>query len=77
MFIEFFEFVMVKSYLEAICESIGSIMNMACGSGRVLYPENYAKEIFLRFNLPPMHILNEKFIPELMNTELVRKRFFR
>ena len=63
MFIEFFEFVMVKSYSEAICESIGSMMNMACGSGRVLYPDNYAKEIFLRFNLPPMHIFNEKFIP--------------
>ena len=77
MFIEFFEFVMVKSYSEAICESIGSMMNMACGSGRVLYPDNYAKEIFLRFNLPPMHILYEKFIPELVNNELVRKRFFR
>ena len=32
-FIDFFEFVMVKSYSEAICESIGSIMNMACGTG--------------------------------------------
>ena len=48
-FIEFFDHLMVKSYSEAICESIGSIMNIACGTRRVLYPDNYAKEIFLRF----------------------------
>ena len=75
--IDFFEFVMVKSYSEAICESIGSIMNMACGMGRVLYPENYVNEIYLRFNLPPLHNLQESFIPQLVNSELAKKRFFR
>ena len=30
-FIEFFEFLQIKSYSEAICESVGSIMNMATG----------------------------------------------
>ena len=75
--IDFFEFVMVKSYSEAICESIGSIMNMACGTGRVLYPENYANEIYLRFNPPPLHNLQESFIPQLVNSELAKKRFFR
>ena len=76
-FIEFFEHVMVKSYSEAICESIGSTMNIACGTGRVLYPDNYAKEIFLRFNLPPLHTLSENLIPELVKNELDRERFFR
>lgn len=76
-FIDFFEHLMVKSYSEAICESIGSIMNIACGTGRVLYPDNYAKEIFLRFNLPPMHELSKNFIPELVKNELSRKRFYR
>ena len=52
-------------------------MNMACGTGRVLHPENYAKEIYLRFNLPPLHTLKEKFIPEIVKSELRQKRFFR
>ena len=76
-FFDFFEFVMVKSYSEAICESIGSVMNMAVGTGRMLYPENFAKEVYLRYNLPPLHILTETFIPEIVQNELMRKRFFR
>ena len=68
---------MVKSYSEAICESIGSIMNIACGTGRVLYPDNFAKEIYLQFNLPPIHLLSENFIPELVKNELDRKRYLR
>lgn len=31
-FIEFFEFLQIKSYSEAICESVGSMMNMATGN---------------------------------------------
>ena len=45
---------MVKTFSEAICESICSIMNMATSSGRILHPSNFAKEIFLRCNLPPV-----------------------
>lgn len=47
-FIELFEFIQRKSYSEAICESIRSIMNLATGTGRVLFPDNFAREIFLR-----------------------------
>ena len=35
-FIEFFEFLQIKSYSEAICESVGSIMNMATGTFLIL-----------------------------------------
>ena len=31
----------------------------------------------LRFNLPPLHLLYEQFIPDILTNELVRKRFFR
>ena len=44
LFIAFIEFVHGKTFSEVICESIGS--------GRILHPSNFAKEIFLRFNLP-------------------------
>ena len=33
-FIEFFEFLQIKSYSEAICESVGSVMNMATGNNK-------------------------------------------
>ena len=56
LFIALFEFVQGKTFSEVICESICSIMNMATSSGRILHPSNFAKEIFLRFNLP-QHIL--------------------
>ena len=48
-FTEFFQFLQVKSYSEAICESLRSMVNMATGIGRVLYPENYTEEIYLHF----------------------------
>ena len=38
--------------------------------------EFYA-EIDLRFHLPPMHILTDEFIPEVVNNELGRKIFLR
>ena len=44
-FREFFEFCNTKTYSEAICESIGSIMNMATALGRNCHPANFNKEI--------------------------------
>ena len=69
-FREFFEFAQAKSYSEAMCESIGSIMNMATAKGRNLHPANFGKEIFVRFNLPPMHVLHQRFIPEIFKEEI-------
>ena len=34
-------------------------------NGRNLNPVNVNKEVFLRFNLPPFHILKERFIPSV------------
>ena len=47
-----------KTSSEAICETVGSIMGMHCGKNRFLKPENFSKEIVLRFNLGPMHLLD-------------------
>ena len=74
LFIRFFEFVQGKSFSEAICESIGSIMNMATSSGRILHPTNFAKEIFLRFNLPPLHTAMTNIVPDTLSHELLLKR---
>ena len=57
-FIEFFQFVQIRSMSEAICETVGSIMNIQCGSGRHLQPVNFSAEICLRFNLGPLHLLD-------------------
>ena len=46
----------VRSSSEAICETVGSIMNNHCGKGRHLRPVNFNKEIFLEFNLGPTYL---------------------
>ena len=38
----------------------------ARGKGSNLEPDNFAKEIFCRVNLPPLHILKKTFIPEIV-----------
>ena len=51
-FIDLFQFIQVKNYSEAICETVGSVMNIHHGRGRNLHPVNLNKELFLQFNLP-------------------------
>ena len=41
-----------------MCETVG-------GKGRNLHPVNFSKEIFLKFNLPPLHIMKQKIILEV------------
>ena len=50
-----------------------SIMNMATASGRNLFPDNFAREVFPHFNLPPLHSLMEKFIQEMVLQEVRKK----
>ena len=72
----FFENVMIRSYSEAMAETVGSIMGIGISRGRNTHPTNLEKEVKLRFNLPPLHILVKKFIPELVSesqTEYFRK----
>ena len=66
-FLFFFENVMIRSYSEAMAESVVSIMGIGISRGRNTHPTNLEKEVKLRFNLPPLHILVEKFIPELVS----------
>ena len=73
VFRELFEFIQIRTYSEAICETVGSIMTIAMGTGRNLSPVNLSKEVCLRFNLPPLHICKESIIPIIVQ-ELVNER---
>ena len=70
---------MIRTCSEAVAESVGSIMGIAMKRGRNTHPVNFEKEIKLRFNLPPLHILNNKFIPELVDEmiDIKKKEYFR
>ena len=48
-------------------------MNMATTSGRNLFPDNFTRNVFPRFNLPSFHSLMEKFIPEMVLEEVKKK----
>lgn len=64
VFSNLFECVQVRSTSEAICETIGSVMNNHSGKGRYLRPVNFNKEIFLEFNLGPTY-LSENLVKEV------------
>ena len=49
-----------------MAETVGSIMGIGIARGRNTHPSNLEKEMKLNFNLPPLHILTQKFIPELV-----------
>ena len=54
-------------------------MVISTGKGKQVQRQNLGKNICLNFNLPPMHILNQEFVPEIAE-ELVKTkelRFFR
>lgn len=64
-FRDFFENINIRTSTEAVCETVGSIMNMQLSKGRNLRPTNLDKEVFCRFNLPPFHTLKKSFIPAI------------
>ena len=72
-----YEFVNVRTYSEAICETIGSMMSIAVSNGRNLQPFNLDKELYIRFNLPPLHKLQDfvKFISKSWR-EIGDKEFY-
>ena len=53
-FVGLFLHIQIKSYSEALCETVGSIMKMDHGRGRNIHPVNFNKEIYLRLNLHPL-----------------------
>ena len=52
-------------------------MNQHCGKNRQLTPSNFSKELVLRYNLGPLHILEKSLISEVLDrqigTEFIRK----
>ena len=52
---------MIRVTSEAICETAGSMMNQHCGKNRFLQPENFNIEMYLQFNLGPLHLLDNVF----------------
>ena len=57
MFIDLFENVQIRSMSEAVCETIGSMMVSHTGKGRYLQPAYFSQEMYLQFNLGPLHHL--------------------
>ena len=53
-FVGLFLHIQIKSYSEALCETVGSIMKMDHGRGKNIHTLNFIKEIYLRFNLHPL-----------------------
>ena len=78
-FISLFEFINIKSFSEAYCESVGSLMNILVNKGRNLSSANFSKELIFSFNVPPLHVLANKFIPEIVDCLVndKKKQFFR
>ena len=68
---------MIRSCSEAICETVGSIMNQHAGKNRHLQPQYFSMEIYLRFNLGPLHLMKD-LIKEVLsdkNSKSFRKVF--
>ena len=51
------ELVMIREISEAICESIGSMMDTHSTRNCNLGPENFSNEMILRVNLGPLHLM--------------------
>ena len=76
IFFDLFQFININSYSEAYCESVGSLMNIVVHRGRNMAPVYFSKELIIAFSSPPIHVLNEKIIPNIVNN-LSDLRFFR
>ena len=73
-FTDIFECFNVRVMSEAICETVGSMMKSHLAGGRNLQPQNFSKELFLRFNLGPLHLL-DPLCNDIINSK--PKMFFR
>ena len=49
-------------------------MNIQIGTGRNLHPVNMNKEMFLRFNLAPLHVLKKALIPEVVEEKIKNEK---
>ena len=78
-FISLFELINIKSFSEAYCESVGSLMNLLVKKGRNLSAAHFSRELIFTFNAPPVHVLSESVIPDIVQNliEKEKKYFFR
>jgi hypothetical protein len=76
-FKDMFERIQIKTFSEAVCETIGSVMSIAKGKGRNCDPVQFSEEVTLSYNLPPLHILAQSFIPEIVSELSASKDYFR
>ena len=51
-FMKLFEFINIKSFSEAYCESVGSMMNMIVDKGRNLADGNFSRELIFALDSP-------------------------
>ena len=65
---------MICSFSEAVCETVGSVMNQHSGRNQHLQPLYFSIELVLRWNLRPMHYLNT-FVEEVYNRD--KKEYLR
>ena len=75
-FCTFFEKIEIKSCSEAIAECVGSVMLIAQGKFKHCQPHNFNKEVYLAFNLPPIHILKKRMIPFVVADLMEKVSFF-
>ena len=57
LFSKLFQNIQIRSSSEAMAETVGSVMSNHAGRNRHLQSHNFSKEIVLRFNLGPHHLL--------------------
>ena len=67
-FQKLWEIVMIRSTSEAICETVGSMMNQHGGKNRHLEPQYFNMEMVLRFNLGPLHLM-DNLIDEVLKID--------
>ena len=63
------QIVMISSCSEAACESCGTLMGQHGGINRHLESNNLIKEMVLRVNLGPLHILDEGLVNEIFELD--------
>ena len=61
---------MICNTSEAICETAGSMMNQHGGKNCHLSPKYFSMELYLKFNLGPLHLL-DSLIEEVQKREPV------
>ena len=62
---------MIKEISEAICESIGSMMDTHSTRNCYLGPENFSNDIILRVNLGALHLMGN-LIDEILASDIAK-----